>query len=87
MQKHIANAMPTWARALDLFSGVVTSERIALQSRLSISGRISIGATYMASCTFPSLSPPITRESIYDAKDVDCIQLYTYFNTVQLEIH
>ena len=30
MQKHTANAMPTNERALDLFSGVVTSERIAL---------------------------------------------------------
>ena len=30
MQKQIANAIPTWARALERFAGVVTSERIAL---------------------------------------------------------
>ena len=33
--------------------------------------------TYIANCTFPSLSPPITRESRYDANDVDWIHLYT----------
>lgn len=31
--------------------------------------------TYIASWTLPSLSPPMTRESMYDAKDVDWIHL------------
>ena len=30
MQKHIANAMPTWARAFERVSGVVTSDKMAL---------------------------------------------------------
>jgi hypothetical protein len=30
MQKQIANAIPTWARALDRFLGVEMSERMAL---------------------------------------------------------
>lgn len=38
MQKQIANAIPTWAKALERFSGVDTSERIALQKCISICG-------------------------------------------------
>ena len=30
MQKQMAKAIPTWARALDRFAAVVTSERMAL---------------------------------------------------------
>ena len=39
------------------------------------------GKAYIASWTFPSLNPPITRESIYDANDVDCIHLKRLFST------
>ena len=35
MQKHIANAIPTWASALDRVSGEVTSERMALRYGLA----------------------------------------------------
>lgn len=54
IQKQMAKAIPTWAKALERFVGVVTSDKMA-----------------MASCTFPSLKPPITRESMYEAKEVD----------------
>jgi hypothetical protein len=58
------------------------SERIALLFLFLMPGE-HIGAidhaaemTYIANWTLPSLSPPMTRESMYDAKVVLFIQLY-----------
>jgi len=36
IQKHIANAIPTWASALERVAGDVTSERIALDGEAYI---------------------------------------------------
>lgn len=40
----------------------------------------------MASCTFPSLKPPITRESMYEANDVDWTQLCDCQKSLRSEI-
>ena len=46
IQKHIANAMPTCARAFARFAGVVMSERIALL--FSIPGEQTAAADHVA---------------------------------------
>jgi hypothetical protein len=72
MQKQMAKAIPTCAKALDRFSGVVTSDNMALDRMGGLAvGSISKTQTNIANCTFPSLRPPITRESMYEANDVD----------------
>ena len=81
--KQTEKAIPTSANDLDLVSGVVTSEMIALVITNTIRREINIGAslldrnrarfwtpmwTYCESWTFPSESPPTSLEIKY----VDC---------------
>lgn len=63
MQKQIANAMPTCARAFARVAGVETSDKIALRKGL-VAHRTPqfIDITHIANCTLPSLKPPTTRE-------------------------
>jgi hypothetical protein len=76
MQKQMAKAMPTRARAFARLAGVVMSERIALgRTKLGPPFAHALKMTYIASWTLPSLSPPMTRESMYDAKVVLLIHL------------
>jgi len=72
MQKQMAKAIPTCARALDRFSEVVTSDKMALKVvQVSVPKCHDITQANIANCTFPSLNPPITRDSMYEANDVD----------------
>jgi hypothetical protein len=48
MQKQMAKAMPTWARAFARLAGVVMSERIALVE-MSYMNHGQVGVTYIAS--------------------------------------
>jgi hypothetical protein len=57
------------------------SERIALdRSEVVYELAHVLKTTYMASWTLPSLSPPMTRESMYDAKVVLHIHLQEQAN-------
>ena len=56
-------------------AGVVMSERIALVGLSVINTDTDVDVTYIANWTLPSLSPPMTRESKYDANVVLFIHL------------
>lgn len=65
IMKQIAKAIPTCANAFPRFSGVVMSEIMALQQDFSNFRQVMRHqATDIASCTLPSLRPPMARESM-----------------------
>jgi hypothetical protein len=78
--KQMENAIPTMARARDRFDGVVTSERIALYFIYQYFECSPNQKThsYMASCTLPSLMPPMARDNMNDAKVVENNHLGLY---------
>lgn len=69
--------MPTSDSALPRVAGVETSDRIALndQDQVQVHDQVQVcrehARTYMESCTLPSLIPPIARDNINDANEVD----------------
>jgi hypothetical protein len=76
IQKQMAKAIPTCASAFDLVAWEVTSESIALREKsIMVTKEKFLLRTHIASWTFPSLSPPITRESAYEANVVDFTHL------------
>lgn len=64
MQKQIEKAIPISAKVFDRVSEVVTSDKIDLFDNQQGEGNWKGAKTHSASCTFASLNPPMTRDTI-----------------------